>query len=182
MESKADTLVSLIQQGQRTLSFLNAREVAFAALVVRRQKAVVLVARKKEALIFLARQPLGLWANLDKIEATQRWLAERGTQALAHLQKRAKAFQLLQVRRMHVGLVVSHTCLILQCLLLALMRSSPLARPPLLCESKTWPLPTYSSSARMRKYLVLLCNVALYRSTPSGYAKRKRVCSRRTLR
>ena len=107
MESKADTLVSLIQQGQRTLSFLNAREVAFAALVVRRQKAVVLVARKKEALIFLARQPLGLWANLDKIEATQRWLAERGAQALAHLQKRAKAFQLLQVRRMHVGLVVS---------------------------------------------------------------------------
>jgi hypothetical protein len=97
VESKADALFSLIAQGQRTLGFLNTREVAFAALVVRQQRAVRVVARKKEALVFLAKQPLGLWTNWDKIQSTQEWLAQRGAQALQYLQKRAKTFKSLQL-------------------------------------------------------------------------------------
>jgi hypothetical protein len=111
VESKADSLCSLITQGQRTLAFLNAREVAFAALVVRRQKAVVLVARKKEAFSFLKKQPLGLWANQDKIAATQVWLTQRGVSAIAHLERRAKAFKLLQVRLLIFCAVPSCGCL-----------------------------------------------------------------------
>lgn len=106
VESKAESLCSLITQGQRTLAFLNAREIAFASLVVRRQKAVVLVARKKEAFSFLKKQPLGLWANQDKIAATQVWLAQRGVNAIAHLERRAKAFKLLQVMPFLHGTII----------------------------------------------------------------------------
>lgn len=97
MRDKAEALEHLIVHGQRTLHFLNRREEAFAALVVRRRRAVVLVARKKEAIIFLAKQPLGLWANQDKIAAMHVWLAKRGQQAIAHLERRHKAFLSLKV-------------------------------------------------------------------------------------
>jgi hypothetical protein len=90
-------LESLVTQGQSTLKFLNAREDAFASLVVRKNMAVRLLSRQKEAIIFLAKQPLGLWATQDKIKRTQLWLAERGQKARDHLVRRAKAAKALQV-------------------------------------------------------------------------------------
>lgn len=97
MRDKAEALTHLVTHGQRTLHFLNGREDAFAGLVERRRRAVVLVARKKEAISFLARQPLGLWANQDKIAAMQVWLAQRGQKAIAHLERRHKAYLSLKV-------------------------------------------------------------------------------------
>jgi len=70
-KSKAEALEVLISKGQRTLHYLNAREVAFAGLVERKRRAVRLLERQKEAIIFLAKAPMGLWNTQEKIKNTQ---------------------------------------------------------------------------------------------------------------
>jgi hypothetical protein len=99
MRDKEVALASLIEQGQRTLKYLNTRETAFASLVQRKSRAVRLLERQKEARVFLARQPLGVWAQTDLRETTQEWLSARAQKALAHLIFRAKTFASLQVFR-----------------------------------------------------------------------------------
>lgn len=71
VESKAESLEYLLKKGRRTLQYLNAREEAFAGLVVRKNKAVRLLVRQKEAINFLAKAPQGLWNTQEKIKNTQ---------------------------------------------------------------------------------------------------------------